>query len=152
MNKKFLILLALFISIQTFSQSEFETYKNGLIYSENTMNKLERIVDSLNLKYKTCDLSKKFYSKYQTIGHIINIDSINVKQAKEDMDNNISFESFALKYPNSKIQKNVLVVKYKYENYKNEERHGVYKWYCENGKLRSESNYENGELISDKIY
>jgi hypothetical protein len=121
MNKKFLILLALFISIQTFSQSEFETYKNGLIYSENTMNKLERIVDSLNLKYKTCDLSKKFYSKNQTIGHIINIDSINVKQAKEDMDNNISFESFALKYPNSKIQKNVLVVKYKYENYKNEE-------------------------------
>ena len=121
MKKIVLIIASIFISVQFFGQTEFETFKNGLIYSENTMNKLEKIVDSLNLKYKTCDLNKVFYAKSQTIGHIVRLDTNNVKHAKEDMDKNLSFESFILKYPNATIKKNVLIVKYKYENYENEE-------------------------------
>lgn len=109
------------MSIQFNGQTEFETYKNGLIYSETTMNKLENIVDSLNLKYKVCDLNKVFYSKSQTIGHIVRLDSMNIKQAKEDMDNNLPFESFLLKYPHATIEKDVLIVKYQYENYEKEE-------------------------------
>ncbi|WP_344930460.1 hypothetical protein [Aquimarina addita] len=85
------------------------------------MNKLGNIVDSLNFKYKTCDLNTVFNSKPQTIGHIIRLDTNNIKQAKKDLDNNISFESFIEKYPNSEIEKNVLIIKYKYQNYKHEE-------------------------------
>ncbi|PCI96339.1 MAG: hypothetical protein COB15_10640 [Flavobacteriales bacterium] len=121
MNRLLLILISIILTSQLFGQTEFETYKNGLIYSEETMNKLGSIVDSLNLKYKTCDLNKVFKSKSQTIGHIVRLDTNDIKQAKKDLDNNISFESFITKYPNSEIEKNVLIVKYKYQNYKNEE-------------------------------
>lgn len=122
MNRFILTLISsIVLTSQLLGQTEFETYENGLIYSEKTMNKLSSIVNSLNLKYKTCDLNKVFESKSQTIGHIVRLDTNNIKQAKNDMDNNISFESFIAKYPNSEIQKNVLIVKYKYQNYKKEE-------------------------------
>lgn len=121
MKKLSVIIASVFISIQLFAQAEFETYKNGLIYSEKTMDKLENIVDSLNLKYKVCDLNKVFYSKSQTIGHIVRLDTNDIKQAKEDINNNISLESFIIKYPNATIEKEVLIVKYQYENYEDEE-------------------------------
>ncbi|MES2865075.1 MAG: hypothetical protein V4666_13200 [Bacteroidota bacterium] len=121
MKKSILILFTIFISLKSFSQTEFETYKNGLIYSDVTMGKLQRIVDSLNLKYKTCDLNKVFYSKNQTIGHVIKLDSINVNEAKDDIDKNISYDAFVSKYPNAIIEKNSLIVKYKYTNYNDEE-------------------------------
>ncbi|MBK7506381.1 MAG: hypothetical protein IPI52_15415, partial [Bacteroidetes bacterium] len=37
------------------------------------------------------------------------------------MERNISFEDFVLKYPNAEIERNVLVVKYKYKNYEEKE-------------------------------
>jgi hypothetical protein len=116
-----LILIFIFISSQVFAQSEFETYENGLIYSETTMNKLETIVDSLNLRYKTCELDKVFYSKEQTTGYIVRLNNGNIKQAKKDIENNISLELFISKYPDVVIEKNVLIVKFKYTNYKDEE-------------------------------
>lgn len=121
MNKIILIALTIFLSTQLYGQTEFETYKNGLIYSETTMNKLRHIVDSLNLKYKICEFNKVFNSKLQTIGHIIRLDTNDVKQAKKDMENNISFENFITKYPKAKIDRNVLVVKSKYKNYEEKE-------------------------------
>ena len=121
MNRIILIGLTIFLSTQLYGQTEFKTYNNGLIYSEKTMNKLEHIVDSLNLKYKVCDFNKVFYSKTQTVGHIIRLDTNDVKQAKKDMERNISFEDFVLKYPNAEIERNVLVVKYKYKNYEEKE-------------------------------
>lgn len=117
----FPLLNFLFIG-QVFGQSEFETYKNGLIYTESTMSKLSKIVDSLNLKYKTCDLNKTFYSKSQTIGHIITIDSSYCKEARKDLDKNISFEEFVKKYPNALIKKDVLILKSKYEDYDKKEK------------------------------
>jgi len=121
MNRIIFIALTIFLSSQLYGQTEFATYKNGLIYSEKTMNKLGHIVDSLNLKYKVCDFNKVFNSKLQTIGHIIHLDTNDVKQAKRDLENNISFENFIVKYPNAEIERNVLVVKYKYTNYKEKE-------------------------------
>jgi len=100
-----------------FSAQEFTQYKNGLIYSEGAMAKLGKVVDSLNLKYKTCDLSKVFYSQMQTKGYIIHLDSGNVAQAKKDIDQNISFENFISKYPNAKIEKDILFVKSKQKDY-----------------------------------
>jgi len=121
MNKIIIIALTIFLSFQLYGQAEFETYKNGLIYSEKTMSKLEHIVDSLNLKYKTCDFNRVFKSKMQTVGHIIRLDTNDVKQAKTDIENNISLEDFLLKYPNSEIQRNVLIIKYKFKNYEEKE-------------------------------
>ena len=116
MNRILFVIASVLITSPLLGQSEFETHKNGLIYSEKTMAKLEHIVDSLNLKYKVCDFSKVFNSKSQAIGHIIQLDTNNVTQAKKDIENNISFEDFVLKYPNAKVERNVLIVKYKEKN------------------------------------
>ena len=112
---------ALLLTAPILAQNEFKTYSNNLIYSTKTMKKLEHIVDSLNLKYKVCDYNKVFRSKYQTVGHFIKLDTSDVKQAKKDMENNISFEDFVLKYPNARIKKNILIVKFKYTDYEEKE-------------------------------
>ncbi|SMC67781.1 hypothetical protein [Moheibacter sediminis] len=112
------ICLLLVFNIFAYSQySEFKVYDNGLIYSQQAMNKLGSIVDSLNLKFKSCDLDKKFYSQQQTIGYIIKLDSGNIKQAKKDIDNKISIEEFIDKYPQASVEKNNLIIKRNIENY-----------------------------------
>lgn len=122
MKKLFFSLLSLLMFANVFGQTEFETHENGLIYTKSTMSKLGKIVDSLNLKYKTCDLNKTFYSKSQTIGHIITLDNSNCKAAQKDLDNNISLEDFLKKYPDARVEKEVLVVKSRYEDYDGKEK------------------------------
>ena len=100
---------------------EFKVYPNGLIYSEYTMNKLNHIVDSLNLKFKSCDVNKRFYSEYQTVAYAVILEKGNLKQAKKDMENQIPIQEFIKKYPKAKIEKEALVIMDKYLNYKNEE-------------------------------
>lgn len=103
--------------ISSVSAQEFTTFKNGLIYNEKTMNHLGKIVDSLHLKYKTCDLTKVFYSKKQVKGIIINLFSGNIAEAKRDMDHNISLANFIHKYPDASVRKDILVTKTKTKDY-----------------------------------
>ena len=117
----FIISLALTILKSYGQHNEFKVYNNGLIYSEEAMTKLGYVVDSLNLKFKTCDFDKVFHSRQQVLGHIIRIDTGDIKSAKKDLEQNISFEAFCLKYPAAKIDKNVLLLKQKYTNYRDTE-------------------------------
>lgn len=111
------IIAGLFCTISAYCQDgEFKVYPNGLIYSEQTMNKLSHIVDSLNLKFKTCNFNTVYYSKSQTIGHIIKVEKDDIKQAKTDMENQISLDEFLKKYPKATIKRNVLIIKSKYNN------------------------------------
>jgi hypothetical protein len=119
MKKRYLLLTGLFITIiaSILIITHFfwkEDSNNKLLYSDDTMEKLEHIVDSLNLRYKSCDINKVFNSQYQTIGYVVSLDTNDVKQAKRDIDKNISFENFLKKYPNAKVKKNVLIIKNKY--------------------------------------
>lgn len=96
-----------------FSQNpEFERTDNGLMYSNNTISQLKHIVDSLNLRFKVCDLSKEFYAIPQAKAHYITIEKKQVLAAKADIDHNISFDEFAKKYAQAKIEKDVSVLKY----------------------------------------
>lgn len=116
------IIIGLCFTITAYCQGgEFKVYPNGLIYSEQTMGKLTHIVDSLNLKFKTCNFNTVFYSKSQTIGHIVKVDKGSIKEAKKDMENQISFDNFRKKYPKAAIQRNVLILKSKYKNYKKQD-------------------------------
>jgi hypothetical protein len=114
--------LAVFMFVQyAFAQSgEFEVYDNGLIYSKQTMQQLATIVDSLNTHYDQCDLSKSYHAKYQTLAHTVRLDSGAILPAKADLDAGISFEDFVKKYPQAAIERDVLVVKSRYANYKDE--------------------------------
>jgi hypothetical protein len=119
-NSVFILLIA-FYSTFSFAQSEFKTYDNGLIYNSNTMNKLSKIVDSLNLKFKLCDLDKTYYTISQTVGHRIELEEGNILEAKNDIESKISFDDFMKKYPKAIVEKEVLIIKYKYKNYSNKE-------------------------------
>lgn len=120
MKKIVFIALTMFLTYKPSCQQEFQTHESGLIYSKQTMLKLNHIVDSLNLKYKNCGSPKTFYSIPQTKGHFIELEGKSARKAKNDMDKNISFEDFVALYPKAKIEKNHLIVKHVYENYDNE--------------------------------
>ena len=121
MKKSATLLIGLVSTITAFCQDgEFKVYPNGLIYSEKTMGKLSHIVDSLNLKFKSCNFNTVFYSKSQMIGYIVHVNKSNIKEAKRDMENLISIDNFLKKYPNSTVEHDVLIIKNKYKNYKNQ--------------------------------
>lgn len=115
------IIILLIISLSSIycnaQDGEFEIHSNGLMYSETTMGQLRFIVDSLNLKFKSCELNKVYYSKSQAKAHYIDLDKGNIKSAKRDMMNNIPFDIFIKKYTPGTIEKDQLVVKWKYKNY-----------------------------------
>ncbi|MBX3101552.1 MAG: hypothetical protein KF690_03495 [Bacteroidetes bacterium] len=93
------------------SQSaEFAVYPNGLIYSETAMQKLGHVVDSLNLRFRNCELNKTFYGCKQTVGHSVWLKEGNISAAQKDMQNNISLEQFLERYPQAIVVKDVLIL------------------------------------------
>lgn len=117
------LIIGLFCTISAYCQNgEFKVYPNGLIYSEQTMSKLGHIVDSLNLKYKNCNFNTVFYSKSQTVGHLVKLKEGTIKAAKKDMESHIPLDDFLEKYPQASIDKNVLITKSKYKNYQKQDR------------------------------
>lgn len=100
---------------------EFPIYNNGLIYSEATMGKLKFIVDSLNLKFKRCDLSRKFYSIKQGKGHYMFIEGSLAKKALADIHKNIDLSAFLSKYKPTVFDSSVLICESSYRNYENEQ-------------------------------
>jgi hypothetical protein len=111
-------LLLLTFGTACFSQgTEFNNSNNGLIYPDTTIQQLKFIVDSLNLKFKVCDLSRVYQSKWQAKANFVSLKKGNVQEAKKDIESNISYEDFIKKYPNANIEKELLVVKFNYKNY-----------------------------------
>lgn len=116
---KLIIQLFIFLlATSLFSQNkEFEIHKNGLIYDIPTIKKLSYIVDSLNLKYKTCAEFPEFYSVPQGQGHFISLSSTYSELAIKAIKENISFDEFVVKFPYSEVKKDLLVSKDKYTAY-----------------------------------
>lgn len=100
-----------------FSQSgEFKSYNNGLIYSEDTMSKLEHIVDSLNLKFKLCDKDSKFYSQKTAIVNYLNIEGDQADELKIDIERKLSYNQIVNKYSKIKKAENLILIKYIHTN------------------------------------
>jgi hypothetical protein len=112
--KNLIFLLMMGISGFSFSQ-EFTTYPNGLIYDEGTMNRLGVIVDSLNLKFRSCDLSKPYYSFAQGMATLVQVPN---KTAKKLLQSNVSLEDYLKQYPGKTVKK-LWVVKSHYTDYRN---------------------------------
>ncbi|MBD80127.1 MAG: hypothetical protein CL840_14535 [Crocinitomicaceae bacterium] len=121
--KRFLLSLAVYFFSNglTAQSGEFKLYPNGLMYSTSTMNQLEYIVDSLNLKFKNCDLSRTYLSCKQLKGHFVYLEKGNINQALKDMKKNISFDEFKRKYGRAEINKDVLVLRDVYKNWEGEQ-------------------------------
>lgn len=117
MKPYLLLLTGLLFSIFLRAQPEFKTYPNGLIYSEATMGKLHRIVDSLNLKYKSCKLNHPYYSTMQAKAHIVILEKGKLREAKKDMEQGMPFEDFLKKYPEATVRRNALIIRSIYNDY-----------------------------------
>lgn len=112
------IILLVLGTICNAQNTEFGKSNNGLIYSDTTIKQLKFIVDSLNLKFKVCELNKIYLSKLQAKAHFVFLSKEKVKNAKKDIESNISFDDFIKKYgDSSQFEKDLLVVKFKYKNY-----------------------------------
>lgn len=111
-------ILFLLFGINSFSQNtEFGKSNNGLIYSDTTVKQLKFIVDSLNLKFKVCEFNKTYLSKLQAKAHHISLKGSLAKEAKNDIEANITFDDFIKKYNQTKFEKDLVVVKFKYKDY-----------------------------------
>ena len=107
--------ILVFVSWQGYSQTnEFKIFSNGLIYDESTMQKLGSIVDSLNLKFRSCDLAHPYYANPQGMAHVVNIPNKTVLKAVQD---GMSFATFAEKYPRQVKHRDLWIVKTRYESY-----------------------------------
>lgn len=143
------ILFLLVFGFTSYSQeTEFGKTNNGLIYSDNTIKQLKFIVDSLNLKFKTCNLTTSYYSKSQTKANYILLEKGNIKEAKNDLDSNISYDNFINKYKKSEIEKELLVIKSKGKNY-NEKDIVEFSSIELNRQYGHELNFENNLEIYD---
>lgn len=82
------------------SRGEFANNPNGLMYSDTDMAALRFVVDSLNLKFKTCDLSKTFYSQPQVKVFYIHFlsESGDLQDVIDDMNNVMSPQELIKKY------------------------------------------------------
>ena len=114
--KRQLVLILLTISWCGYSQeTEFTVYDNGLIYSETSMKKLGTIVDSLNLKFRSCDLTHPYYSMAQGMATVVNVRN---KEALKLIENGISFEAFRQRYPGS-IEEEIWITQSRYRDHEN---------------------------------
>lgn len=111
------ILLVATTSVACAQQTEFTQHSNGLIYSEATMSRLSIIVDSLNVRFRACDLSHPYYSYYQGRATWVELDS---KEVAAQLRKGITPEEFEEKYPGSISAKNSWVIKRYYTNYRDE--------------------------------
>src|SRR5688572_1940979 len=81
-------------------QNEFPVFSNGLIYDPATMSRLEVIVDSLNLKFRSCDLAHPYYAYTQGKAWTISLKQ-KIAEARQAIDDGISLEDFKKSYPDA---------------------------------------------------
>ncbi|MDQ3048326.1 MAG: hypothetical protein M3R27_12315 [Bacteroidota bacterium] len=125
MKKLLLLFCFSLFGFHSFGQ-EFANNNNGFIYADTTIRQLKFIVDSLNLKFKVCDLNKQYYSMLQGKAHYVILNKKNVKAAVKDMEAGISFEGLKSKYKGLITDKDLIVYKYEYTDYENTERVSFY--------------------------
>ena len=98
----FTVLLAITISCQaqTIRSEEFNVEDNGLIYSQADMKILRKVVDSLSLRFKTCDLTTSYYSHPQaTVRHLqFRSDSADFKKIRQAIETGIEYEALIRRF------------------------------------------------------
>lgn len=115
---KKLILFSL-VMVCTFSaaaqETEFTIHDNGLIYDEQTMARLGSIVDSLNLRFKTCE-PKEYRSLQQGFATVVHLKK-DFREAKQAMGRNMPLENFLEQFRHAKHRQE-WIVKLRYTDYR----------------------------------
>ncbi|MBT1695996.1 hypothetical protein KK083_03850 [Fulvivirgaceae bacterium PWU4] len=95
--------------------TEFTIHSNGLIYNEQTMNRLSHIVDSMHIRFRNCEPHeyKALAQGPATYFHL----NTNLSQAREAIDNNITPEAFLTRFPEATMEKLPWIAKDGYRDY-----------------------------------
>lgn len=96
---------------------EFDATDSGLIYSRTTLQQLRRIVDSLNYRFTSCDLTRRYVAPAQARAHYVELVKGNIRQARQDLARGISYEEFVRKYPQAQVDQELLVTRYADQDY-----------------------------------
>jgi hypothetical protein len=82
------------------SRGEFANNSNGLMYSDTSMAQLREMVNSLNLRFKSCEFNKTFYSYEQ--GKLWSVEfgsaTNDLKVILKDLNKNLHFDTLIVKY------------------------------------------------------
>jgi hypothetical protein len=100
MERRIALLAPLLLSGALLAQDgEFTVHPNGLIYSEPAMLQLQHIVDSLNLRFKACELDRSYRSLPHIQGRYITVEGAQVEPVAKDLEAGITLADFRTKYP-----------------------------------------------------
>jgi hypothetical protein len=148
--KQLSIVFLLHLSIRCLGQeAEFGKLYGGLIYSDTTISQLKAIVDSLNLKFKVCDLTRIYLSKSQTTAHFVSLEGPDVQRAGSDIEAGMPFDIFVKKYKKIKVERELVVLKSKYTDYRGKAL-TVFSTVALNGKYEHEYEFWNDLEKYDK--
>jgi hypothetical protein len=106
------------ITIFSARAQEFATYEKDLIYDPVTMENLSRIVDSLNLKFKSCDIPHPYYGFPQGTITVFKVEERG-KEERQAIRDGISPEEFHKRFPRVERKKDVRVMRYVAKDYDN---------------------------------
>lgn len=95
--------------------------QDSLLYSPQTMQQLKHIVDSLNLKFKSCELPRTYYALPQTRGHYVAIEGARAQAAAKLLDDQPSWATFEQAFPDAEVQRDLLILRNIEEDYNNQE-------------------------------
>jgi hypothetical protein len=94
---------------------EFTIHNNGLIYDEQTMNRLSHIVDSMHIRFRNCE-PHEYRALAQGPATYFHLKR-NAKQAREAMENKITPEAFLAKFPEATMENQPWIIKGVYKGY-----------------------------------
>ncbi|MCB9361626.1 MAG: hypothetical protein H6588_10030 [Flavobacteriales bacterium] len=80
----------------------------------------EQLLNSFKNKFANNYISEQDFINHTASAHYIYIDKGKIKTAIKDLKNNISFDEFILKHPETIVDSNLLVVRQQQLNFKNE--------------------------------
>ena len=128
--KKLSLSLLLLWALQSLSaqSTEFPIYENGLMYDSTTMSQLTFIVDSLNVKFRSCDLHKTYYARRQGRAHYFHLKTNQPAKVARALNAGLNFEEFVEQYPQATVLRHMIVSPSTYLNYQDEEMtrfHGI---------------------------
>lgn len=107
-------LLALGASAQQ-PKPEFQS-DSEFLYNQAIMDRLASIVDSLNIRFRSCGIERDYQALPQAMAHYFSVTSPDADQIAERIDNGLTFEAFQKEFPGA-IEYNHLVVRFEYVNY-----------------------------------
>ena len=142
---RYFLLFLLLFPFFSIAQDEFDS-DSPFMYDASTMVQLKSIVDSLNLKFKTCELDSNLRSKRQAHGWQVKLEGKKSKDLEQFLKDKPTIEDLRNTFPKAKVFRSVLV-EYAYEDRDKEKHVRIYAYPGETS-MRFDDNEKSRKKLS----